>query len=215
MMENKRYSKAVKRNFVEVVNALHERQVLISMEEYIRKNGRIYYYGGSFLAISMNALFNDMISHIIKVLDGNKRSASFWYILEINKGKIENCKSCSEDKIKFLEELKHKLKIVRDKTHFHIDEDGVLDPAAIWSKVDVTGNELGKGIDYLLDILLELHNSVSGGNLSRNNLLYTGEDFLQLLELARVNDLITACSLEEEMRASGDVPKGTPFGRVT
>ena len=190
MIENEHYSKAVQRNFYEVVNALHERQVLISLEEYVEKNGTISYCG-SFFQISRDALFNDMMAHIIKVLDSNKRSASFWYILKINKEKIKDCKSYSEDKIKFLEDLKCKLKPVRNETHFHIGKDGVLDPKAVWSKAGITGNELGQGIDYLLDMLLELHNSVLGGNLSRHNLIYTGEDFLQLLELARVNDLIT------------------------
>lgn len=197
MLKNERYPKAVYRNLCEVVNALHERQVLISLEEYIKKNGKIFYYGGSFLHIARDALFNDMIAHIIKVLDRNRDSTGFWYIFKTDKGMIKNCESYSESKIKFLDELAPKLKIVRDKSHFHIDKNGVLDPKAVWSEAGITGDELGKGVDYLLDILLEVNNKVRGCTLSRNNYIYTGEDFFQLLELARTNGIIEVFESDE------------------
>ena len=198
MSSSQRFSQAIYRNFCEVANAMHERQALISLEDYRKKNGSIYYHGGNFFEIAQKALFNDMISHIIKVLDSDVRSASFWYILRVGRKTIESCNSYSEEKIKFLENLNPKLKIVRDKTHFHIDEDGVLSPENIWSKAGITGNELGRGIDYLFDVLLEMRNKVLGGSLSRGNFIYEGEDVFKLLELARINGIIQVFKAEEE-----------------
>ena len=77
-----RYIKATERNFTEIANAIQKRQVLVIVEEYTKTNGNIYFSGMSFFELATRALFNDVIAHMIKVLNFNEESTTFWYILK-------------------------------------------------------------------------------------------------------------------------------------
>lgn len=178
---------AIKRNLFEVAHALLERKALIPIERYNKKHG---IYGENFFSISYRALFNDMVAHSIKVLDEDRESATFWYIFRVDMAKIKKLKSYSEQKTQFLKGLTSKFKIIRDKTHFHIDKKGVLDPKLIWRKAGIKGKDLGKALKYLWDLLNELHQIVFNKDFPHQIDFYDAKDVLKILALSRKNDLV-------------------------
>lgn len=189
MEENTRYQSAVKRNTYEVAHALMELKVLRALEAYNEKNS-IFVRGESFFNISFRALHNDMIAHAIKLLDKDEKSATFWYLLNKNRQEFENLSLYSQDKINSLEVLTAKLKIIRDKTHFHIDKHGVLDVQKVWEKADIKGKELGDALDYLFSILSELYKVVFNKSFLFIPEDYDETDLPKLLDLAHANKII-------------------------
>ena len=163
MIKDTRYQKVIKRNLYELAHALLELKVLTIFEDYMSKY-HIYIYGESFFNIVEKALFNDMIAHAIKALDIDKSgdSTPFWYLLEKDEEVVKKLESYSEEKIDFLRKIASKLKIIRDRTHFHIDKKGVLDPQKIWEKADIKGAELKEALETLFYILNDLHQAVFG-----------------------------------------------------
>jgi len=88
------------------------------------------------------ALFNDYIAHSIKVLEDRGNAASCWYLYRSRQDVFDAAaREFAIDLAKILAMTK-KLKHVRDKTHFHIDRNGVLDPKVVWSDADINGKEL-------------------------------------------------------------------------
>lgn len=191
MEENTRFEKAITRNLYELAHALMELKTLAAFENYIAKND-IYVCGESFFNISNRALFNDMISHTIKVLDFDERgdSFTFWDILKNDKARKETLKAYSKEKIDFLNRLVPKLKIIRDKTHFHIDRKSVLNPQKIWEEANIQGKEIEEALQYLFYILNELHHAVFGRNFLYQPEDYNGEDLIKLLDFAGSSDLV-------------------------
>jgi len=151
-MNKDTYKDALKRNLSELVIAKLE------FEAY-REIGDKLVLGSfdSFFTLAQIALFNDMVAHMIKVLDRNAQSATFWYIYNCKLKEVE--KFIKENNINYMAiyGLAEKLKIVRDKTHFHIDREGVRDPKAIWADADITYKELEENINSIYNILNYLH----------------------------------------------------------
>lgn len=190
------YIRAIQRNFNEIANALQRWQALVVFDEYIRLNGKVTYQGISFFELSYHSLFNDVISHMIKVLDLNKDSATFWYIKKNQQIELGSLKSYTKEKISFLESLAKKLKQIRDKTHFHIDLQGVFDHKQIWDDAGISGKELGAGVEYLFDMLFELRNLIFNENMSKIQYSYHGDDLKTLLSLANEKGLISLLKTE-------------------
>ena len=183
----KDYNRSLSRNLYEVAHALYERQALIAIDQFIEREEIL---GENFFSISYRALFNDMIAHAIKVLDEDRRSATFWSLLHADKMSLDRLKAYSDEKIKFLNKLWEKLKIVRNKTHFHIDQEGVLNPEKAWADADIKGNELGTGLEYLWEILTELYQELFGKPFPHPVKDYEGKDVLELLAYAKSKGLV-------------------------
>ena len=152
-MQASRYERAIQRNLAELQRAILNRTTLLGFEDA----GGL---GHLFLELAYYAFFNDYVGHCIKVFDRNTRSASFWYIYRANQKAITSYARSHKINIAILERVSDKLKKIRDKTHFHIDRDGVFDPAAIWRDADLSGKELSAAVDAAWDILKQLETSL-------------------------------------------------------
>ncbi len=151
-MSNVTYQSALKRNINEVAVAKLE----FDAHREIANKVLLNFYD-SFFSLSLDALFNDMVAHMIKLLDRNAQSTSFWYIFRYkSKGVKEYIKDNNID-FMAIYDLADKLKLVRDKTLFHIDKKGVKDPQAIWSEADITYGEIEENIDSIFNILNYLY----------------------------------------------------------
>ena len=75
-----KYKHALNRNLNEVRNAWFEWRTLLAIESVHYPFPEL-----SFFYITHSALFNCAMGHLMKVLDANKDSASFWFIYEKNK----------------------------------------------------------------------------------------------------------------------------------
>ena len=98
-----------------------------------------------------------MVAHMIKVLDQDSQSATFWYIFRTKSKDVKDF--IKENNIDFMSiyDLAEKLKIVRNKTHFHIDKKRVRDPKEVWADADISYDEMVGNMDALYSILNYLH----------------------------------------------------------
>ena len=67
--------------------------------------------------------------------------------------------SVSLDDVRAIEK---KLKHIRDKTHFHLDKQGVLDPTKIWQQAALSYGELEKAMNTSFLLLSLLYKELRG-----------------------------------------------------
>jgi len=172
-----RYQRALKRNIDETGRAILERKAMIGLEVADT------YHSMDFIGLSYDALFNDMIAHAIKVLENRKGDASFWYIYNCQKDRVDNFVQQKSIDFAKLQSLTEKLKHIRDKTHFHIDRDAVKAPEKVWDDAGVKGSELARGIDDLWVILNYLYKIEFKMNFPCPD--YNGNDAIQIAKYAQ------------------------------
>jgi hypothetical protein len=151
-MDDKTYHAALKRNLNELVIAELEFDAYREIGDKLLLD-----WYDSFFVLAQDALFNDMVAHMIKVLDQNSQSATFWYIFRYKSEEAK--KFVRKENIDFMAiyDIAEKLKIVRDKTHFHIDKKDVRNPKAVWSSANITYDELQESMQSVYMILNHLH----------------------------------------------------------
>lgn len=146
-----RSKRALERNLHELGRARLERKALVGMEAAKSK------HAVDFFRLAYDALFNDMIAHAVKVLDKNKDSETFWSIYKRDESTIRQFISNNNYDLDKLEKVSDKLKVIRDKTHFHIDKMGVLQPNKVWETASLKGSELAEAIDMAWEVLRYVH----------------------------------------------------------
>lgn len=144
--DTSRYDAAISRNLAELQRALLNRRAMVAIETI----GGI---SNSVLKVVYFALFNDYVAHCIKVFERSSGAASFWYIYDTNQKPLNEYARNHRIDICSFEPLTEKLKHVRDKTHFHIDRDGVLDPHAVWDEAGLNGQQLADAVDHAWELL--------------------------------------------------------------
>ena len=155
-MVESRYKRALVRNLNEAGRAILERRAMVGLEKADT------YHSMDFIRIAYDALFNDMIAHIIKLFEDSKGVASFWYIKRCKEKEVKECIQKNSIDFSELENIKTSLKHIRDKTHFHIDRDAVRNPEQIWHEAKVTGKQLASAIDNAWVILNHLYQLETG-----------------------------------------------------
>ena len=95
--------------------------------------------GSIILAQSFSALIGDRLARLIRILEDSEETASFWYL-----HRCEPTNVAQDVDIARLKDLssRSKLKLIRDKTFFHIDKDRVADSQAVYAQADIFANEL-------------------------------------------------------------------------
>jgi hypothetical protein len=152
---------AIERNFAEISNAL----LKITAHDQLCRT-EITYCGPSFFLIAMDALVNDAFAHAIRVLDKHENAASFWYVLNCEEQVVRMAAQEAGVDVDQLHELSSKLKMVRDRTHFHIDRRTVVDPMAVWKEANIAGNTLMNHLKGMADTLAQTKQALIGGELS-------------------------------------------------
>lgn len=152
MMKNNTYQTALKRNLNELVVAKLEFDAFREISDKLTLN-----FFDSFFTLAQDALFNDMIAHMIKVLDQNSQSTTFWYIFRCRSEEVKEFIKRADIDFMAIYDLAEKLKTVRDKTHFHIDNKGVKDPKAVWKTAGITYDDLQENLESIYKLLNHLH----------------------------------------------------------
>ncbi len=142
-----RYEKALARNLAELQKVLLIRTTLLGIEDQ-------RYTTKTFTRVIHDALHNDYISHAIKIFERSSKASSFWYLYRTDPRLIDRYARQVGYNIADLQTVADKLKIIRNGTHFHIDETGVLDPSVIWHGADLKGSELAAALDFAWGALL-------------------------------------------------------------
>lgn len=79
------------------------------------------------------------------------------------------------------------MKIVRDKTHFHIDKGRVFSPEGVWKEANIKGEEFNKVIDGLWSVLNSLYIKRFSEPFSQP--IYDAKDISEMVEVARKNGI--------------------------
>lgn len=148
-MDSQKYKSAVGRNLAELQWAIVHRTTLQGISA-------VPHAHSIFLHSTYTGVFNDYIAHSIKVFERSANTASFWYIYRTHEQRVRDFTGKNGIDFQALEAVSAKLKHIRNKTHFHIDSEGVLDPTAIWKQAGLTGDELAGAIDAAWKILIHL-----------------------------------------------------------
>jgi hypothetical protein len=151
-MNDKTYQAALKRNLTELVIAKLEFDAYREIGDKLLLN-----FFDSFFTLAQDALFNDMIAHMIKVLDQNYQSTTFWYIFRCRSKEAKEFIKRENIDFMAIYDLAEKLKTIRDKTHFHIDKKGVKDPKVVWKTANIKYDEFPENIESIYKILNHLH----------------------------------------------------------
>lgn len=162
--------KIVKRNLSEIAFAEYKWLALTEM-----KRANIdYSFDCSFFYLVNHALYNDAIAHLIKVLDTDKKSTTFWHIHSFFPNEINaelDKQGWPYEKLRNFYSLQ--LRLIRIKTHFHIDKDCVLNPEKVWSESNIKA-------DDVISVIRAVRASLQ--KISSTNILqYNGSDVVPIL----------------------------------
>ena len=80
----------------------------------------------------------------------------------------------------FQQPVSANIKIIRDRTHFHIDKDAVKNSALVWENADVNGNQLRVALDSAFSLLSEIYFRLSGIRISIPE--YDGTDVPKIIK---------------------------------
>src|SRR4030095_5756254 len=78
VIDETRYTAAIRRNLAETNNAILKRRALIGLHS--AGSG----HSLDFFSVAAHALYNDILAHDMRVLDHNSQSSSFWYVVRCN-----------------------------------------------------------------------------------------------------------------------------------
>lgn len=144
---NDRFVSAVRRNIAEINNAILKRRALIGLHSADSAHGL------DFFRLAAHALYNDIISHALKVFERGSQSASFWYIVKTNETLAKQVAKEVDVSLDEIRRLSERLKLLRDKTHFHIDRDAIMDSTKVWAAAGITGDQVGYVLEGAWKIL--------------------------------------------------------------
>lgn len=84
---------------------------------------------------------------------------------------------------------KKRLRLIRDKTLFHLDKRGVKYPRGVWKEAALTGKELQDAFDASLRLLCLLHKVIRGAEYLLP--YYDGSDATKIAEHAYKHGLLS------------------------
>jgi len=179
-MINDKIKRIIKRNLQEITVSYN---MHIALKSMWKDNPKIF--PDEFLGLCSIALFNEIISHLIKVLDINKQSATFYTIYEQLSEEVDKILKNNKMNIEFIKMMTKRLRLIRDKTHFHIDKRRFMEAPMVWKEADITFNELEKTIKILHLVLNKLYKKF----VSRMEpfVIYNGSDASFVVKLVKDN----------------------------
>ena len=98
-----------------------------------------------------------MLTRLIRLLEHNEKTSGLWYICELHKQRIDKHFTSNELNLDEIISFAKKLKIIRNKIHFHLDKNAILDPKNYWNNANITWEFLEKCISSLDLIFKDLY----------------------------------------------------------
>lgn len=130
-----------------------------------------------FMRLAQWAMFDQMFAHAIKVIDNREKCGLFFLLRTCTRDQ-----SSIESRLKNINEIEPKLRLIRDKTHFHLDQKGVRNPSEIWKHAGISGTLFGAAIDDAFSIISDLHLALLGAKFELPQ--YDGTDATRVAEAA-------------------------------
>jgi hypothetical protein len=142
---------------------------------------RVTSIGLDFFRVALNALKDARLVRLIRVLENDSRTASFWYLRRTNAALIEGAAKRAGLDLVELEHIAGRFVAIRNKTFMHIDKDGVFDPQQFYAEAGITHAQVARTIEGLWVTMKDVHVSVFGSEPRHD--VYTGEDIRTLAAL--------------------------------
>ena len=141
---------------------------------------KVHAIGLDFFRVSLNALKDARLVRLIRLLEDDSQTASFWYLVRSNACLVRKAEEGRLD-LDELQTIAGKLRGIRDKTFVHIDKDGVFDTQRYYKEAGLTHAKVDKLIEGLWNTMQLLHMDVFGEEIPHD--VYTGEDIRKLADL--------------------------------
>jgi hypothetical protein len=142
---------------------------------------RVKSIGLDFFRVALNALKDARLLRLMRVLESDSRTASFWYLRRTNAPLIEGAAKRAGLDLVELEEIGVRLLAIRNRTFMHIDKDAVFDPQVLYREAKVTHAQVSRAIIGLWTTMKDVHRQVFGENPRHDT--YSGEDIRALAAL--------------------------------
>ena len=178
---------AVKRCASELSRAIWYYRAWKALQEVERHNS------ANFIHLAELAMGDQMITHATKVLsinvtNGKFEEGGFWALYK--------SRQCDVDLICLrlgvcldpIRKVGASLKLIRDKTHFHLDREGVLNPKFIWQEANITHDQFDIALSTTFAIIGELHFLING--TAYEAWQYDGSDAKLIAQHADQHDLL-------------------------
>lgn len=137
--------------------------------------------GLDFFRVSLNALKDARLIRLIRVLENDSQTASFWYLFKANEKLMKKAAKKTGFDIDLARDLSERFLGIRNKTFVHIDKDRVFDPSQLYKEADIKHKDIDDFINGLWKLMQELHIEVIGKEIECDT--YTGEDIKYLADL--------------------------------
>jgi hypothetical protein len=137
--------------------------------------------GLDFFRVSLNALKDARLIRLIRVLEDDSQTASFWYLLRTNQPLIKKAAKASHLDLIDLLDIAERMRGIRDKTFVHIDKTGVFDPQQYYTAAGLNNDKVAEIIDALWSTMQAVHLEVFGEPVEPD--IYSGKDIKQLAAL--------------------------------
>jgi hypothetical protein len=151
--------------------------------------------GMDFFRVAMTAIKDAQLIRLIRVLERDSKTSSFWYLLRVDAPVVEKAAKASRLDLDALSDVAERLRGIRDNTFVHIDKDGVFDPQHFYREAKIKEREIKRLIDGLWNTMQRVHSEVLGEPLRSDE--YTGED---IRDLAEMRDGAASCSTQTPRR---------------
>jgi len=173
-MANTRYERTVKRIAAEAYWLKTYQAAMAGMTG-------VHAIGLDFFQVALNAMKDARLIRLIRVLEDDSQTASFWYLLRCNEPQVKSAAKKGGLDLAELRLAAAALKGIRDKTFVHIDKTGVFDPQVFYQAAGLTYAQVDKIIAGLWATMSHLHLDVLGREMRGDD--YDGKDIKALAKL--------------------------------
>jgi hypothetical protein len=142
---------------------------------------KVHAMGLDFFRVALNSLKDARLIRLIRVLEDDSQTASFWYLLKANGKQVRRAAKSGGLDLDWLSDVAARLKSIRDKTFVHIDKGSVFDPDALYKAAGLTHADLEKAILGLWGTMQALHRDALGEDLLGDE--YDAADIRRLADL--------------------------------
>jgi hypothetical protein len=147
----------------------------------------VHAIGLDFFRVSLNALKDARLVRLIRVLENDSRTASFWYLHLCNRPLVQRAAKKAKLSLTELQAISQALTPIRTKAFMHIDKDGVFDPQAYYKAAGLNNDKVEEIIRALETTMRAIHAEVFGAEPEGD--IYNGAD---IRELERLRDRSSA-----------------------
>ena len=122
----------------------------------------VHAVGLDFFRLSLNALKDARLVRLIRVLEDDPQTASFWYLHRCNAKLVNKAAKNAGLNLTELRVVSQALLGIRNKTFMHIDKEGVFDPSAYYKAAGLSNDKVGEIISALEETMRNIHHEIFG-----------------------------------------------------